>query len=78
MARLKIDKIIKIDKQRNSVHEEVVGTYTTFESDGEKYLQIDTYGKSEREMPEKISQSFQFNLESAKYIVNLLNKEFNL
>ena len=32
----------------------------SIEVDGEKYFQLDTYGKSEREMPEKISQTIQY------------------
>ena len=78
MARLDLDHFKKIDKQRNTIHDKVVGTYTIFESGNLKYLQIDTFGRLEREMPEKISQSFQFDRESANYIVNLLIKTFEL
>ena len=53
-------------------------TYTVFEVKGEKYIQIDMYGRNEREMSEKISQSLQFDRETAKFFVNLLVKEFNL
>lgn len=53
-------------------------TYTVFDNSGEKYLQIDTYGKPACENPEKISQSFQFNREVASYLTNLLIKEFEL
>lgn len=49
MARLYLDKIKKIDKQHNNVHDRVIATYTTFELDGEKFLQIDTYGREARE-----------------------------
>ena len=78
MAQIDLLKIKKIDKNRNSIHEKVFSTYTVFEDSGVKYIQIDTYGRSEREMPEKISQSLQFDRETAKFIVNLLVKEFKL
>lgn len=78
MAQINLQKLKKIEKQRNNVHEEAIGTYTVFEEAGEKYFQIDTYGKTEREMPEKISQSIQFDKKAAKYFVNLLIKEFDL
>lgn len=78
MAQVNLLKIKKIDKTRNMVHDKVFSTYTVFESSGEKYIQIDTYGRFEREMPEKVSQSLQFDKESAKFLVDLLIKEFDL
>lgn len=41
-------------------------------------MQIDTYGKSDRTIPEKISQSIQLDRESAKFLVKLLVNEFDL
>jgi len=78
MARLDLSNYKKVDKQRNSVQERVYWTYTEFDMDGEQYLQIDTYGKQSREIPEKVSQSIQFDRESAKCLVNLLIDKFDL
>lgn len=78
MAQIDIKTIKKLDKERNNVHEKVFTTYSIFEIDGEKYVQFDTYGKSNREIPGKISQSIQINEESAKYIADMLKKEFNI
>lgn len=78
MAQIDFQQLKRVEKQRNNVHEKVIGTYTIFKKDGEKYLQIDTYGRTEREMPEKISQSFQVNRENAKQLVNLLIREFEI
>lgn len=78
MAQIDIQNIKKLNKERNTVHDEVNATYTVFNYEGEKYLQIDTYGKAERKNPENISQTFQFNRESASYIANLLIEEFGL
>lgn len=78
MARIIKDKLNKIEKERNSVHQDVQASYTTFEKDGERYFQIDTYGKDDRMMPEKISQSFQIDKEMAVFLVDLLKKTFAL
>lgn len=53
-------------------------TYSTFDSYGEHYVQIDTYGRSDREQPGKISQSIQLDKEMASYLVDLLKREFDL
>lgn len=42
--------------------------------DGERYVQIDTYGKNDREIPGKESQSIQFDEERTKVLVDLLKK----
>lgn len=78
MAQISIKNIKRIDKSRNTVHEKVYSTYTVFELNGEKLVQFDTYGRISRENPEKISQSIQFDKETAKYIVDLLTSEFNI
>lgn len=78
MAQIDISNLTKVNKERNIVHDQVYATYTVFENNSEKYLQIDTYGKPARENPEKISQSFQFDREAASYFVNLLIEEFGL
>ena len=44
MAQISLDSIKRIEKYRNTIHDKVYTTYTTFEADGEKYVQIDTYG----------------------------------
>lgn len=78
MAQIDIRNLTKVNKERNTIHDQVYATYTVFDNNGEKYLQIDTYGKPARENPEKISQSFQFNREVATYLANLLIEEFEL
>lgn len=78
MAQIDIGNLTKVNKKKNSIHDQVYATYTVFDNNGEKYLQIDTYGKATRENPEKISQSFQFNREVASYLANLLIEEFDL
>lgn len=72
MALINIDDLEPINKERNAVHSKVKATYNIFEIDGNKYFQIDTYGKSSRECKDKISQSIQLDETTAKGIVNLL------
>jgi hypothetical protein len=78
MAQISLESIKKIEKYRNTIHDKVHTTYTTFEMNGEKFVQIDTYGRIDRENPEKISQSFQLDRATARFIVNLLCSEFDL
>ena len=78
MARINWQKIKRVEKQRNTIHEPGYAAYTVFESDVGKYLQIDTYGRIERENPEKISQSFQLTRDDAQRLVKLLIDEFDL
>ena len=74
MAQISLDSIKKIEKYRNTIHDKVYTTYTTFEADGEKYVQIDTYGRIGRENPEKISQSFQFDRATAEFWATIITK----
>ena len=78
MALIQKENIERLDKERYNVHKPVQGTYTIFEKDGKKFFQLDTYGSVNRKMPEKISQSFQIDKETAIYFIDLLTKEFNL
>ena len=72
MASIDINNIKLIYKNHNLKHDKVKATYTCFEIDNKKYFQIDTYGKSSRKEVEKISQSIQFDEESAKLLVKML------
>lgn len=76
MAQIDISKIEKLNKDRNSVHEKVYTTYSSFDSCGKHYVQIDTYGRSDREQPGKISQSIQLDKDSAAFVFDLLKREF--
>lgn len=78
MAQIDLLRTKRRSKNRNVVHDKVSCSYTSFENKGIKYLQIDTYGSMERETPGKLSQSIQFDKESAKFLVDLLITEFKL
>lgn len=76
MAQIRPESFKRIEKNRNTIHEPVHTTYTVFEIDGEKYIQFDTYGRIDRENPEKISQSIQMNKDTALFMIKLLINEF--
>jgi hypothetical protein len=62
--------------ERNSIHEEISATYTAFHNSGRTFLQIDTYGRSDREIPGKKSQSIQLDEQGAEALFKILKKEF--
>ena len=78
MAQIRPESFKRIEKNRNTIHEPVHATYTVFEMAGKKYIQFDTYGRIDRENPEKLSQSIQMDEETAKWIVALLCNELSL
>lgn len=73
-------RITKFDElgaaNRGRVHDEVACTYATFEIDGRRYLQLDTYGSSTRVVPGKVSQSIQFDQNGARLLKRLLDRTF--
>ncbi|MGI3169209.1 hypothetical protein ACRARG_08665 [Pseudooceanicola sp. C21-150M6] len=45
---------------------------------GQKLLQLNTYGSSDRELPGKVSQTLQFGETTAKQLFEILRTEFGL
>ena len=72
MAQINFKNIEKIEKNKNIIHDKVYTTYTVFEHNGERYVQLDTYGKDDRKLPDKISQSIQIDRETARFLAKLL------
>jgi hypothetical protein len=66
----------EISKATNRVHENVECGWTTFVSEGETYLQLDTYGRAGRQIPGKVSQSIQLNADSAPELLSLIKRAF--
>lgn len=78
MALVKKNDFVRINKERNTVHGVVNCTYTVFQdNEGNKYFQLDTYGLPGRKCPEKISQSIQFDRESARFLIELFAEYFD-
>lgn len=78
MAQIDIKNIKRTEKERNNVHDKVHGTYSVFEREGKKYFQLDTFGRSNRELPGKLSQTIQLDKEAAQFLVDLLRENFDL
>ncbi|TMV07651.1 hypothetical protein FGK63_09280 [Ruegeria sediminis] len=65
------------EREFRSLHPtQVVCKYLVSESGGKKVLQLNTYGSAERDMPDKLSQTLQFDENSARQLLAILNKEF--
>jgi hypothetical protein len=72
-----VGTVKQIRKVRCSVHEPVECTYTVFTGDdGQKYLQLDSYGSATRKLTGKISQTLQFNKASAQELRAIIDREF--
>jgi hypothetical protein len=57
-------------------HEEVPATVRLIECNGEKLIQIDTYGRADRENPNKLSQTLRLDEAAFRKLVELGNKHF--
>lgn len=57
-------------------HKEVECTYSLIADEQGRYLQIDTYGSSERKIPGKKSQSIRFAPEAVEQLKLLLKQHF--
>ena len=61
---------------RNSIHHEISASYTVFERDDRKFIQIDSYGRDERDIPGKKSQTIQLDRDGASALFQILKREF--
>jgi len=64
-------------RDRYSIHDEIDACYCAFERDGQSFLQIDTFGRSTRQTPGKLSQSIQLDRAGALALYKILKQEFN-
>ena len=75
MAR--VENMERIGKTRPQIHGAVECTYFDFiGEDGRRYLTIETYGSPDRDMPNKVSQSFQFDEAAAEHLVRVIRSTF--
>ncbi len=74
----KIDKFDPVTRQRNTVHSVARAEVHSFEVDGKTFLQVDTLGKIDREIPGKISQSVQLDIEGARRLKDILERTFKI
>jgi hypothetical protein len=62
--------------EKGSPHTEVECTYSIVDDDKGRYLQIDTYGSTNRQIPGKKSQSIRFAPEAIEQLKTLLKESF--
>lgn len=60
--------------ESNSSHTEAEATYSIVNKNGEKYLQIDTYGSGNRKILGKKSQSIRFSPESLTILKEIIRE----
>ena len=61
---------------RQAAHTEVDATISTVEVDGEKFVQIDTYGSKGRAIPNNVSQSLRLSKTAFDELVKIGSKHF--
>lgn len=72
-----VESFEPVRKERQSVHKPTRCGYSIFrDAQGNRYLQLDTYGSHDRELTGKMSQSLQFNAVSAIELRALIDKTF--
>jgi hypothetical protein len=71
-----ITEFTELHKERNQLHGVVDCGYSIFEIGGARYLQLDTFGSTERQIPGKTSQSIQLNEDSAAQLKRLIERAF--
>jgi hypothetical protein len=64
-------------KERHSLHKPTRCEASTFDAPGnQRILQLDTFGTSDRDFPDKISQSIQLDEASAAKLKQLIEQAF--
>ena len=69
-----IRKLEKITLDKDSTHTETDATYAIVQSEGESYLQIDTYGSKDRKMEGKKSQSIRLSNEAIDQLQSIIKE----
>ena len=70
-----VNKLIPQALERDSKHTEVECTYSIVaDNNGQKQLQIDTYGSSDRKIPGKKSQSIRLTPQAIEQLKQILQK----
>jgi hypothetical protein len=72
-----VTTLTQVAKDRQSVHGPVECAYSVFTGpDGQRYLQLETFGSKERKIPGKTSQAIQLNESAAAELKRLIEQTF--
>lgn len=78
MARINIKEIKRIEKPNARKQETVEASFSIVNTIDGDFFQIDTYGRNTRVETGTVSQTIQFDKQSAKQLIKILLSEFNL
>lgn len=77
MAQITVDSLSRLDKEKKRIHEVIEGSYTFFQENGRRFLQIDTYGRKSRKTGKRCSQVIQIDQETAIFLLSKFAQEFS-
>lgn len=69
-----VNKLVQQNLEKDSKHSIVDCTYTVIQNNGENFLQIDTYGSSQRKIKGKKSQSIRFSKEAISQLKKIISE----
>jgi hypothetical protein len=74
-----VSSVKRDDRDFKGIHQTSVEfLYLVGERDGKKVIQLNTYGSEDREIPNKLSQTIQFDRAAAEMLVDVLRREFGI
>jgi len=71
-----IIEFVERASDRSSPHGPVTCGFHSFQFRGQAYLQLDTYGSQDREIPGKVSQTIQLDETAARELVGIIRRAF--
>lgn len=71
-----IEKFQPVSSDVQKLHGAVTCGYRSFTVGGQRVLQLDTYGSTDRQIPNKISQSLQLDIDGARQLLRIIEEAF--
>ena len=72
-----VKTVVRDDRELKSLHPtQIECRYMLNEIDGRRLIQLNTYGSDQRDIPGKLSQTLQFDEQSARELWATLGKSF--
>ncbi len=71
-----VTKVVLVRKDNRKVHRPTTCECSVFEDEGQRYVQLDTFGTDGRQFRGKISQSLQLDAQGAQELRAILDEAF--
>lgn len=71
-----VTKLERVTKERHSVHGPVECAVSSFDSAGQRYLQLDTFGSAQRRNRGEMNQSIQLSADAAQELRRIIDEVF--